>query len=140
MRDQYSKILKQPFVIIITSTAKRAQILSLRVSITPFKIVNPNPLIMSAISRNSPLSSQSICHNTKCNQITKHKYLIMIRLLANRKKGGHASITLNRDASKYLHKHLTGLIKILNYDRTDQRLRAHFIRPSSSTIIVIFSK
>ena len=44
-----------------TSTAKRAHILSLWASITPFKMVNPSPLIKSAISKKTPRCSQSIC-------------------------------------------------------------------------------
>ena len=43
-----------------TSTAKRAQTFLFRASITPFNIVNPSPLMKSAISRKKPRSSQSI--------------------------------------------------------------------------------
>jgi len=50
---------------LLTSTVKRAQILFLRASITPLKMVNPSPLIKSAISKKIPLSSQSICRDTK---------------------------------------------------------------------------
>jgi hypothetical protein len=49
----------------ITSTAKRAHILSFRASITPFKMVKPNPLIISAISKKKPRSSQSIYKKRK---------------------------------------------------------------------------
>lgn len=52
-----------------TSTAKRAQILSLWASITPFNMVKPNPLIKSAISKKKPLFSQSICTNNRANRL-----------------------------------------------------------------------
>lgn len=51
----------------ITSTVKRAQILLLRASITPLRMVNPSPLMKSAISKKMPLSSQSICRGTHVN-------------------------------------------------------------------------
>lgn len=44
---------------------KCAHILSSRISITPFKIFNPKPLIMSAISRKNPWSSHSIYKTIK---------------------------------------------------------------------------
>jgi hypothetical protein len=86
------------------STVNRAQILLLRISITPLKIVNPSPLIKSAISKKIPLSSQSICSD---NQV------ITITCVPGETSCHQEQVV---EYHHYLHKHLTRPVKILNDD------------------------
>ena len=119
----------------ITSTVNRAQILLLQASIAPLRMVNPSPLMKSAISKNMPLSSQIICRDTNVNasEVLNHNYMPVQVCNCTR------NIQLQRTSRyNYLNKHLARSVKILNNDWTCHRLRANIKCPSCTTFKIVF--
>lgn len=98
---------------------KRAQILSSLVSITPFKMFNWKPRIISAISRKYPCSSQSICNR-------KMKIHWWIAKTESRLEEAFLFAFL------YLYEHLARWV-VLNYNGANHRLTSHFKCPCRTT-------